>query len=114
MRTTQRTLVVLVVAALGLAQAAEPKKARRIEISVTDEGFEPTPIKVKKGELLTLVVTRKTDATCATKLVLDEAKISADLPLNKPVELSFTPAKAGEIKYGCAMGKMIAGVLLVE
>ena len=100
--------------AIGSAQADEPKKARRIEISVTENGFEPTPIKVKKGEPLKLVVTRKTDATCAQKLVLDEAKVSVDLPLNKPVEVSFTPAKTGQVKYGCAMGKMIAGVLVVE
>ena len=106
--------VVMLVGAVGLAQAAEPKKERRIEISVTDDGFEPTPIKVKKGEALKLVVTRKTDATCAKQIVLDEGKINAELPLNKPVEVSFTPTKAGQIKYGCAMGKMIAGVLIVE
>lgn len=109
---------------VALAQAgapakAEPKKAdakkeRRIEISVTDDGFEPTPIKVKKDEPLKLVVTRKTEATCAKQLVLDEGKISADLPLNKAVEVSFTPTRAGQIKYGCAMGKMISGVLIVE
>jgi plastocyanin domain-containing protein len=104
----------MMIGAVGAAQAAEPKKERRIEISVTDNGFEPTPIKVKKGEPLKLVVTRLTDATCAKKLVLDEAKISADLPLNKAVELAFTPTKTGEIKYGCAMGKMVAGVLIVE
>lgn len=113
-KTTCWVAVALLVGAVGLVQAGEPKGERRIEISVTDNGFEPTPIKVKKGEPLKLVVTRKTDATCAKKLVLDEAKISADLPLNKAVELSFTPTKAGEIKYGCAMGKMVAGVLIVE
>lgn len=113
-KTNRAVAVVMLVAALGGAQAAEPTKARRIEISVTEEGFEPTPIKVKQGQPLLLVVTRKTDATCATTLVLDEAKISADLPLNKAVELPFTPSKSGKIKYGCTMGKMIAGVLLVE
>ncbi len=104
---------------MGPVSAGEPSKPdakaeRRVEISVTDNGFEPTPIKVKKDEPLVLVVTRKTESTCAKKLVLDEAKISADLPMNKAVELKFTPTKAGQIKYGCAMGKMIAGVLMVE
>jgi hypothetical protein len=30
------------------------------------------------------------------------------------VTVTFTPKKAGDIKYGCAMGKMIGGVLKVE
>lgn len=123
----QAAAVVLLALAFGVAEAAEPakkaepakaeaKKAepRKVEINVTDNGFEPTPIKVKRGEPLKLVVTRKTDATCANRLVLDEGKIDAELPLNKPVELAFTPTKAGQIKYGCQMGKMIAGVLIVE
>lgn len=113
-KTTGWLSLALLVGVAGPAQAGEPKKERRIEISVTDDGFEPTPIKVKKGEPLKLVITRKTEATCAKKLVLDEAKISADLPLNKAVEVSFTPSKTGEVKYGCEMGKMVAGVLLVE
>jgi len=102
--------------ALGTASAEEPKKdkARTIEISVTENGFEPTPIKVKKDEALKLVVTRKVEATCAKQLVLDEGKISVDLPLNKAVEIAFTPKKAGTIKYGCSMGKMVSGILVVE
>jgi hypothetical protein len=33
---------------------------------VTDKGFEPNNVTVKKGKPLHLVVTRKTDQTCAT------------------------------------------------
>lgn len=122
----QVAAAVLMAGAFGLAHAAEPAKAepakaqpakaepRKVVIAVTDNGFEPTPIKVKKGEPLKLMVTRKTAATCANRLVLDEGKIDAELPLNKTVELDFTPSKAGQIKYGCQMAKMIAGVLIVE
>ena len=81
---------------------------------MTEDGFVPSPIKVKKGEALKLVVTRKTDATCATDLVLDEHSIKQPLPLNKPVEIAFTPSKTGELRYGCAMDKMVSGVLMVE
>jgi len=45
---------------------------------------------------------------------LDEYGIKATLPLNKPVTVNFTPKKAGELKYGCAMNKMIGGVLSVQ
>ena len=95
------------------APAAAPA-GKTIEMSVTDKGFEPAVVKVKKGEPVTLVITRKTDKTCATEIVIDEEKISTKLPLNKPVTVSFTPKKAGDMKYGCAMGKMIGGVLKVE
>ncbi len=101
----------------AMAEEAGPASApavRTLEISVTEDGFEPTPIKVKKDEPLKLVVTRKTQATCAKKLVLDEANVSVDLPLNKPVEVLFTPKKSGRVKYGCQMGKMISGILIVE
>ncbi len=99
----------------GKAPAAAPAQAaRRIEIQVTEDGFEPSPIQVKKGEPLTLAITRKTEKTCATELVLDEGNINVPLPFGKTVEVPFTPAKTGEIKYGCAMGKMVAGVLMVE
>lgn len=97
------------------APAVEAKKEpRTVQLTVTEAGFEPSPINVKAGEPLKLIVTRKTDKTCATELVMNEYKISQKLPLNQPVEIAFTPTKAGELKYGCAMGMMIGGVLLVE
>jgi plastocyanin domain-containing protein len=86
----------------------------RVAISVTEKGFEPTPIRVEKGKPLTLVVTRKTDQTCATEITLPEYKIDQKLPLGQPVEITFTPEKAGELVYGCAMDHMISGVIQVR
>lgn len=98
-----------------LASAPAPAPApRTIELSVTTKGFEPTPIKVKKGEPLKLVITRKTDKTCARDIVIKDYGISTPLPLDQAVTVSFTPDKTGQLKYGCAMGQMISGVLLVE
>jgi plastocyanin domain-containing protein len=106
---------VVATAAPQKAPAAPPAPAgKTIEMSVTEKGFEPDMLKVKKGEPVTLVITRKTDKTCATEIVIDEEKISTKLPLNKAVTVSFTPKKTGDMKYGCAMGKMIGGVLKVE
>ena len=85
-----------------------------VELAVTEKGFEPGAVKLKKGEPVKLVVTRKTDVTCATELVMDEYKIDAKLPLNTPVEIAFTPGQGGTLRYGCAMGKMIAGTFVVE
>lgn len=96
------------------APATPVAASGRVAISVTEKGFEPTPIQVAKGQPITLVVTRKTDETCATELTLPEYKIDKKLPLNQPVEISFTPAKAGELVYGCAMDHMVSGVIQVR
>jgi plastocyanin domain-containing protein len=94
--------------------AAKPGEPRTIALSVTEKGYEPSPITLKQGEPVKLVLTRKTDNTCATEIVLDEYDINTKLPLNQPVEVAFTPTKSGKLVYGCAMGKMIAGVFTVE
>jgi plastocyanin domain-containing protein len=102
---------------LGLALAggvAAAPKGKTVEMAVTDKGFEPSDVKVKKGEPVTLVITRKTDKTCATEIVIDEHKVKTSLPLNKPVTVTFTPTKSGELKYGCGMNKMVGGVIKVE
>jgi plastocyanin domain-containing protein len=92
--------------------AAAPS-ARNIEMKVTDKGFDPNRIEVKKGEPLHLVVTRKTDATCAKELVIKDRDLRKKLPLDQPVSFDFTPEKTGEITYVCGMG-MISGVLVVQ
>lgn len=106
------SLVALIVAACSDAGAEGPVQ-NKVEMTVTDKGFEPQNLRVKKGEPVTLIITRKTDATCATEIVIDEHKIHTKLPLNQPVTVTFTPTKSGELKYGCAMKKMIGGVIKV-
>lgn len=101
--------------AVTVAGGAEAGTAgRRIELTVTSKGFSPTPVKVKKGEPLTLVVTRTTDKTCAKELVIPAEGIDVPLPLDQPVEIRLTPNKTGELKYGCGMNQMVGGVLVVE
>ena len=107
-------IVVLTATAAGCAGTPTQAQSGTIQMTVTESGFEPDRIKVKKGELVKLVITRKTDATCAKDIVIDEHKINVKLPLNQAVTVTFTPSKSGELKYGCAMGKMISGVIVVE
>jgi len=93
---------------------AAPGEKRVIEIKVTENGYEPSPITLTRGQPVELKVTRTTDATCATEFILDEYKIEEKLPLNETVTINFTPEQSGELKYGCAMGKMISGRFRVE
>jgi plastocyanin domain-containing protein len=114
--------VVISMGACAAGAADKPEKPNsfegpvrnQVEMSVTEKGFEPQNVRVKAGEPVTLVITRKTDATCATEIVIDEYGINTKLPLNTPVKVAFTPKKTGVLKYGCAMQKMIGGAIKVE
>lgn len=92
---------------------AEGPVSNRVEMTVTEKGFEPQNLRVKKGEPVTLIITRKTDATCATEVTVEGTKIKTPLPLNEAVTVTFTPDKSGKLKYGCAMNKMVGGVITV-
>ncbi|MFZ5446208.1 MAG: cupredoxin domain-containing protein [Myxococcota bacterium] len=95
--------------------AAKPEGgARTIALEVTNDGFVPSNITLKANEPVKFVVTRKTDETCATDLLIDGTDIKVALPLDKAVEVAWTPTKAGKVRFGCAMDMMIGGVLLVE
>ena len=100
------------------AAASEARKPgdgpRVIALSVTEKGYEPSPVSLKKDEPVKLVVTRTTEQTCATELVMKDYGINTPLPLNTPVEIAFTPNKTGTLTYGCAMGQMISGAFMVE
>lgn len=99
---------------LALAAAAPaPAREQRVNLTVTKKGFEPASVRVQAGRPVRLVVTRTAERTCATEIVLKDYGIKQALPLNKAVEVRFTPKKAGSIRYACAMD-MIAGNLVVE
>lgn len=95
------------------APARAADKPRVIQMTVTSDGFVPDEVKVKAGEPVQLVITRKTDKTCATEIVIKEYGINQKLPLDQAVTVSFTPKKAGKVRYACGMD-MIAGQLVVE
>ena len=98
--------------AAGIAEGKVVNGVRVVEMAVTEKGFEPSKVKVKKGEKVRLVVTRKTNATCATEIIIAEHGINKELPLDKAVTVELTPKKSGEIRYACGMGH-VAGILFV-
>ena len=86
---------------------------KEIQIAVTDKGFEPKEIHVKKGDDVTLVVTRRTDQTCATEIVVAGGKVRAALPLNQPVRVALGTVDADGVKFACGMG-MLEGAVIVR
>jgi plastocyanin domain-containing protein len=98
------------------AAPAAAGKPGEVEVIVTDDGFVPERIPAKAGQSITLAITRKAERTCATEILFagDPEKKKTPLPLNQRVLVTYTPTKSGEVKFGCAMGMMIGGVLAVE
>ncbi len=116
MKTLRLALVVLAAVSAPLALAGEKapaKTARTVELTLTDAGLAPAEVKVAKGEPVHLGITRKTDHTCMTEVVIQEVGVKQALPLNKTVYVDFTPAKSGAVRVLCGMG-MEFGKLVVN
>jgi plastocyanin domain-containing protein len=96
----------------GIAEGTVKNGVRTVEMEVTEDGYVPAKIKAIKGEKLRLVVTRKTDRTCAREIVIKDHGVNKPLPLGKAVTVELTPKASGEIKYACGMD-MITGVIFV-
>ena len=88
-------------------------KVQTASVAVTEKGYEPASLDLKKGVPARLTFTRKTDSTCGTEVVLPDYKINQKLPLNKPVVVSFTPEKSGTFAFTCGMN-MLKGQVVVK
>ncbi len=90
---------------------ADPAAAD-VTIKVTDNGFEPARIQVKKDTPVRLTFLRTSKTTCATKVLIPDQKISKDLPLNEPVVVELTFKQAGDVTFMCGE-KMYKGQIVV-
>jgi len=107
--------VLALLCAFGAA-SADPAGPSRFEISITKNGFEPGSITVPAKTPVTLVFTRKTEATCTKTIVVtvaDGKTIERELPLDKAVEIAATFPKAGKLGYACTMN-MNKGTIIVQ
>jgi plastocyanin domain-containing protein len=99
---------------LGIGVSAADKQTEEVvKIQVTENGFEPSNIKVKAGSHVVLQVTRSTDATCATEIQVKDKKIKKDLPLNKMVSIDLGTVKKGDVKFACGMN-MLSGHIVAD
>lgn len=101
--------VILISSQLSFASGAK----QEVPLTVTDKGFEPSEIKVKPGSHVILKVTRKTEQTCATNIVVKEKKIKKELPFNQEVTVDVGLLKKGKITFACGMD-MISGHVVAE
>lgn len=86
---------------------------QKVNVTVTNKGFEPSQIKTLQGIEVELEVIRKTNETCATEIIIPSKNIKKELPLNKTVNIKLGKLKKGEITFSCGMD-MISGVINVQ
>ena len=88
-------------------------EANVVEMTVDGGGFHPDRVTAHAGKPITLAITRTTDETCGTEIVIPAHGIDTKLPLNERVEVTLTPAASGEIAFACAMD-MLKGTIVVD
>jgi len=105
-------LLALPLVACGGEEAANGDDSR-VEIEVNASGYDPAQVQATAGQPLTLVFTRTTDEGCGQELAIPAHDIRRRLPLNEPVEVTITPAEAGELRFTCGMD-MYDGAIVVR
>ncbi|KKR51352.1 MAG: Cupredoxin family domain protein [Candidatus Curtissbacteria bacterium GW2011_GWA1_40_16] len=83
-----------------------------VDIKV-DGGYSPSVISVPKNKKITLSFLRSDPNNCLEEVLLPEFKIRKFLPLNKKVDITITPKRAGEYEIVCGMN-MFHGKILVR
>jgi hypothetical protein len=99
------------------APATEPARiasgVQTAKVRVTENGYEPVTVTLRKGVPARLTFVREVGETCGTEVVIAEFNIKQNLPLNEPVVVEFTPSKVGQFEFTCGM-KMLKGKIIVR
>jgi len=98
--------------ALPSTVGARPR-VQRFTVKITQRGFEPVSLRLRRGVQARITFLRITEQTCATEIVLRDFGVRRDLPLNQPVVVTLTPSKKGEFSFTCGMN-MMRGKLIVQ
>jgi membrane fusion protein, heavy metal efflux system len=93
--------------------AQEQPAAQAAKVVVGDQGYDPATVTLRAGVPARVTFVRTSDKTCGTEVLFPSLDIKRALPLNAPVVIEFTPAKAGEIAFLCGMS-MLKGVVVVR
>lgn len=103
--------IAMVIAAANSA-TAKPR-FQTATVRVTERGYEPVVIKLRRGVPARVIFLRTTDNTCATEVIFPDFGIKRALPLNQPVVITLSPGKRGEFSFTCGMN-MMRGRLIVQ
>lgn len=104
-------LSLALVCGAGSAEA-KPKKIKTVRINISQQGYAPAFVRVQKGQTVRLIFYRADHNNCGEELVFPVLNIKREIPVRKPVVVTLTPRRAGEISFACGMD-MYRGKILV-
>ena len=106
-------VILLIIWWFWLSQPKVVKQQSELLEVIVDNGvYTPAHIQVEQGNPLTLRFIRKDASPCAEKVIFDELNISADLPLDQPLDLHIPTQTPGSFDFTCQM-QMYRGKLTV-
>ena len=88
-------------------------KVQYVTIELNERGYRPASFRLKKGTPARVTFIRKTNDDCGREIVFPSYNIRRELPLNRPVTISFTPKKTGAFDFTCGMD-MLRGQVIVQ
>src|SRR5437588_11746982 len=91
---------------------AKPK-VQSAKVTISERGYQPVALRLRKGIPARVTFLRTTDATCVKEIVLPDFGIRRTLPLNQSVVVTFTPTKRGTFTFVCGMN-MMSGQLIIQ
>lgn len=109
-----KNLILSLASLLAAIPTLAENSEKKISVTVTEAGFSPNSINVKPGTEVTLNVTRITDQTCSTEILVPSKNIKKSLPLNQKIAVDLGIVEKGTIKFGCAMNLMDSGMIFVN
>lgn len=86
---------------------------QEVTINVSDNGYTPENIKLKKGTPVKTILKTNDTLGCARAFVVPSLNIQKNLPKTGEDSFEFTPEKTGDIPFSCSMG-MYGGQFVVE
>ncbi|MFZ1700982.1 MAG: cupredoxin domain-containing protein [Pyrinomonadaceae bacterium] len=84
------------------------------KITVSEKGYEPASVPVKKGQPVKLAFYRSDANNCGGEVVFAKLNIRKKLPVGETVMVEFTPKDSGEIAFACGMNMLSGKVVVTE
>ncbi|MBX7053775.1 MAG: cupredoxin domain-containing protein [Pyrinomonadaceae bacterium] len=95
------------------AQSKSKPRSQSARVEITEQGYSPASVSLRRGVPASLTFIRLTDRTCGTEIVIPDHGINRPLPLNRPVVVRLTPKRTGTLGFTCGMN-MMRGKLIVR
>jgi hypothetical protein len=83
-----------------------------VKLTIADSAYVPQTLQVPANTPVRILVNRQEDLACSNQLVINAAKVKADLAPNAVTTVDLPAMPAGSYQMTCGMG-MMSGTLLV-